>query len=414
MKILIGGAGKVGYYIAKSLYIKHDVTIIDTNEEAIDYINSYLDVMTIKGDITNPEIYKKLPDDFDYFLLMTTNDEANITANFIYPYDSKKILRLKKLHYKSIQGDFHATVYFPILLAIKSIMKIIKHPKANNIKEIPFSDFVLVSVYIDNFYDLQDLQNTVYIGIEREGEFIFSPQRLRRDDLLYFITHKENIDTVLDTYNNTIPKEINTALIFGANEIGIELAKRLKEMETELTIIEKDPKTALNASDMLEDVEILQSTYEEGNILEEYSESFDIAITTSNNDETNIIKSLQAKKAGIKKVVTLNNNINYYSIMHMLNLSTIRGPKLCMFNTAIEEIDSQNLIYERIFLGNRGRVFIKKIFGTQEIKPPEKENKAVVIKEDKIFEIKEKTEVNTDDIVLCITLKSECKWINRL
>ncbi len=83
MNIIIAGAGKVGYMIAKHLMVHNDVTIIDKNEDAIKKIEENLDVMAICGDIENPHTYLSVDSEIDLFIGVTDSDEVNMIASLI-------------------------------------------------------------------------------------------------------------------------------------------------------------------------------------------------------------------------------------------------------------------------------------------------------------------------------------------
>jgi len=140
----------------------------------------------------------------------------------------------------------------------------------------------------------------------------------------------------------------------------------------------------------------------------------DVIITASLQDEDNIIKSIQAQKLGVKKIITVNNNLSYYSIMHSLNLSIIRGPKIAAYYEILEDIDSQSLIYERFFLGSKGKIFIKKIFNKKEITPPKEYAKILIIRDEKIIEITNTFKVLPEDIVIEFNFSGNKTWIEKL
>ena len=179
--------------------------------------------------------------------------------------------------------------------------------------------------------------------------------------------------------------------------------------------MEKDIELATKATELLEDeVTVINSTYEDEQLF--YNESLqysDIAIAASLKDEENIIKLLQIKKLGIKKQISINNYLNYYSLMHSLNLPTIRGPKIAAYYAILEEIDSRLLIYEKFFLGSKGRILIKRMLDEKSVKPP-KDGIAIIVRENNLLIIKEKTLIKHNDIVMLFNLTGKRIWIEAL
>jgi len=425
MNILIAGAGKVGYNIAKTLSSKHNVTIIDKNEKALEILKESLDVLTIKGDMRSPKTYMGLEEEFDFYIAVTNNDEINLISKLIaeeFLSIEKSIIRLTNTAY--ISTNFQklniSRLIFPYKLSASSVAKLIQIPKANNIKEF-FSDFALISLRVTDplIKNVKEINSDkiVAIGVERGEKFIFLNDEdvIENEDLLYVFGEKEALKTILNRLDTTPLEEVKNIAIFGANLLSIEIAKILKDMGLNIKIIEKDEKEALKAAELLEDIEVINSSYEDEEVLlNEGIQYSHIAIASSLKDESNIIKSLQARNLGIKKIITINNNLNYYSLMHSLKLSTVRGPKIAAYYEIIEEIDSQLLVYERFFLGAKGKIFIKHIYKEKEVSPPKEYNKTIVIRNSKIFELKEKTKLQQGDIVLEFNFSGNRKWIEAL
>jgi len=427
MNILIAGAGKVGYNVAKALSNKHNVVIIDKNEKALDMLKESLDVLAICADVRDVRAYMGLEEKYDFFIAVTNNDEINlistIVVNDILEVENK-IVRLTNTSY--ISTNFQQLninrLIFPYKLSATAVAKLIEFPKANNIKEFPFNDFILVSLNVQNaeISSIKEINSDkiVVIGVQRGEEFLFlnDEDTLQEDDLVYIFGDKEEIKEVINKLDTLSPENIQNVLIYGANPLAIEIAKILVAYNLNVKILEKDEKEAIKASEILgEEVMVINSSYEDEEMLINEGLNYsDIAIAASLKDESNIIKSLQAKKLGIKKIITINNNLNYYSLMHSLKLSTIRGPKIAAYYEILEEIDSRLLIYERFFLGAKGKIFIKQIFQEKKVSPPKENSKTLIIRGDKILVLKEKTTLQPNDVILEFNFSGNRKWIETL
>jgi len=427
MDILIGGAGKVGYNLAKALCDKHNVIIIDKNEKALDMLKETLDVMTICADLRDARAYMGLEKKFDFFIAVTNNDEINLISTIVTEELlelQNKIVRLTNTSY--ISTNFQKLninrLIFPYKLSATAVAKLIEYPKANNIKEFPFNDFILISITVQNpqidKVSAINSDDVTVIGAQREEEFIFLEEDdfIEEEDLLYIFGDREKLKEIINRLDTVSPEHIQNVLIYGANPLGIEIAKILINFNLNVKILEKDEELATQAAELLgEDAMVINSSYEDEEMLiNEGLHYSDIAIAASLKDESNIIKSLQAKKLGIKKIITINNNLNYYSLMHSLKLSTIRGPKIAAYYEILEEIDSRLLVYERFFLGAKGKIFIKQIFNPKKVSPPKEKNKTLIIRKGKILELKEKTELHPNDTVMEFNFSGNRKWIETL
>ncbi|GAB6074286.1 NAD-binding protein [Nautilia lithotrophica] len=427
MNILIGGAGKVGYNVAKALSNKHNVVIIDKNEKALEMLKETLDVLTICADLRDSRAYMGLEEKFDFFIAVTNNDEINLISTIV----TENILDIENTIVRLTNTSYISTNFqklninrliFPYKLSATAVAKLIEFPKANNIKEFPFNDFILVSLnvktpVIDKVSAINS-DNIIVIGAQRGEEFIFLSEDdyVEEEDLLYIFGEKEKLKDIINKLDTISPEYIQNVLIYGANPLGIEIAKILVSFNLNVKILEKDEEQATKAAELLgEDAMVINSSYEdEEMIINEGLHYSDIAIAASLKDESNIIKSLQAKKLGIKKIITINNNLNYYSLMHSLKLSTIRGPKIAAYYEILEEIDSRLLIYERFFLGAKGKIFIKQVFQSKKVTPPKENSKTIIVRNDQIIELKEKMELLPNDIVLEFNFSGNRKWIETL
>jgi trk system potassium uptake protein TrkA len=419
MEILIIGAGKVGYFLAKSLYKKHNVTIVDKNEKALEKIVENLDVLTINKDIRDPNIFYFLKKEYDYAISVTNSDEINIISSLILQNQlsiKHSIIRAINTFYLNspLKKSIKSTMLFQNILASNSILQLIQHPKINNIKEIPFSEFVVASIISDVSINPQELikDNVAIIGVQKNEKFIFDVKEIQKGDIVYLLGDLKEIDEIANKINLSYPQKISKATIFGANELGCYLANLLSE-NIKVKIVEKDEKTIKEAINKLNDeVEIIHYSYEDDEILiNENIHLSDVSISAFLDDEKNIIYSLKSKNLGIKKVITLNNNLTYYSIMSTLKLSTTKGPKIALFYEILEEIDSQYLVYERFFLGIEGKIFIKKIFNSKKAQPPKEKAKVFVIRENKILPL---NNLKEGDIVIEFNFSGNRQWIETL
>ncbi len=382
MEIIIAGAGKVGYHLAKTLSIYHNITIIDKNHEAISKIQDDLDVMALHGNIENPQVYFKCNKKIDYFIAVTNSDEVNIIASLIIDdiiEIDKKIIRLKnsfflnssifdKLNiYKSIFSSYHIA---------NTLRKLLEFSYANNIKEFNSPNKIMLSVRVHNpdyiGYNIREISKEFedkvsIVGLERDKVF-FIPnysEVIKDGDLLYIFGFKNIIKSRYQNLETQTIKEKKNknCIIFGADRLGIEIGKVLIDNGFEIKIIERDLDKCEMASELLQGKAIiLNSKYGWGHLLkEEGLDSADMLIAATSNDEYNIIKCIEGKKAGIDKVIAINNDREYYSLMHSLELIVIRGEKIDTYYSILENINTDSFITQKRYCGGRGITLSKDI-----------------------------------------------------
>ncbi len=378
MNIVIAGCGKVGYLLANTLSIAHNVFIIDKNKKALSKVQESLDILTIFGDIKNPQTYQNIDIDvIDLFIGVTNSDEANIISALIIDgiLDVKeKIVRVQSSYYKdtNIKERLNINKFImPSLIASKSIKALVEYPKINNIKSFKDSEFKLISIYATKDFTKEELSELleptkeVILGIERDKNFFITQNtQIQKGDLVYILALKSSITRVSSIFNKELPNEIKRCVIFGCNELSIEIAKVLIEHKKIVKIIDKDINSCQIAQEELNgEAEVINSIYnnDEDIFIDEGIDSAEFFISAFKSDEFNIIKCLEAKEFGVKKVVATNNESSYYNLMHSLNIITLRGEKVSAYHKILEEINSSNIIVEKYFCGGKGVIFFRKL-----------------------------------------------------
>ncbi|NPA66397.1 MAG: potassium transporter [Epsilonproteobacteria bacterium] len=433
MEIIIAGAGKVGFHLAKTLSIGHNVTIIDKNEAALQRIQESLDILPLKGDLEDSQTYEPFQTiQIDLFIAVTNVDNVNLIATMLADsiLDIKRTFVRLQHHFKDVfiikEKLGVDKIIFPIRLASKGVSSLLDYPKANNIKFFKYTKHKLISIRIHKDFEKKHIVSDKFIkvGIEREKSF-FIPQKeseIQPGDLVYLFGDEEEIRLTcktLDPYTNKITK----CVIYGGDELGVNIAKSLLEMGREVKLIEKDLILCEKANEELEGkASIINAKYDSHEIFEEENLSAaDIFIATTSNDEFNIIKCLEAKEKGIKKIVAINNDMEYYNLMHTLDIVVVRGPKMSAYNKIMEEISSTNIVIQKWFCGSKAVVFMRKIFEdsplvAKKIKPLSYPNvKIAFIRDEQLYRMEEKIILKQNDIIVGFTTAQQSaklkQWI---
>lgn len=437
MNILIAGAGRVGFRLAKVLSHKNDVILIDKNEDALEKIQESIDVLTIAGNVEDPKSYAPIEDKkIDIFIAVTDTDETNLISSIVASekinITNKKIIRLKKEFFvkSSIASKIGITdAVFPYMLTAQSIVSLLNYPKANNIKVFKNTQNKLISVKITseshNLSVFQiDNDYLKVIGIDRNKQLLIpkGDEKLKLNDMVYLFGKDEEIEKIAAEINNFRNNKIKNIAIFGADILGIEIAKALIECDVNIKIIEKDLNKCKNASEILQNkAMIINSKYGDFRLYEDEGlKNANMVIATTSNDEENIIKCIEAKEHGVQKVVAINNDIEYYNLMHSLGVVTVRGPKINAFYSILETIGSSEIVNEKLFCGGSGISFIREIDEINKTIYPMNTQGVVelFLEDDKVelFHTKKIVLKKTTIIVFALLKKEEevRKWINNL
>ncbi len=373
MKIIIAGAGKVGFELARSLSVDHQVTVIDQNADALNRLHELIDIFPVVGNIEDPATYRRLSDTReDVFIAVTDSDEANLLATLLIDDAvevENKVIRLRNSYFAEshfLSSLKNLTKVFPFQLAAEKMGALLEYPEANNVKKLTGTDMKLISVKVDNptheekFMGLFENAHLKVVGIERDKQFMIpeGEEVIVHGDLLYFLGDGEVLKTMYSELDLGMPHKIATAVIFGAKTVGIEIAKVLIDAGITVKMIEKDIKQCERASGILQDKAlIINSHYDEAILYEEENlSSADVMIATDKQDESNIVRALQAQEHGIPKVIAINNEKKYYALMHQLGIVVARGPRTSAYYAILESLSASSSVASKHFCGGEGVV----------------------------------------------------------
>ena len=376
---MIAGAGTVGYSLAQTLSYKHNVIVIDKNREKLNQLDEEIDVMVLHGDSENPKTYQALQmEGIDLFIAVTDSDEANLLSTIIVEdvlVVKRKIIRLKndsflKSHVLEKLGIDYAV--FPDITTANKMKGLLTFPKANNVKTFHQTKYKLISIRVDIAEDAPysvgklSAENVAIVGIERDKSFFMPAQdvKIHEGDLVYFFGDAEAIEKTIDMLDNRMPEHIRKVVIFGANTLAQKIAKVLLDKHLEIKMIDKDMEHCKKASEFLQGkVSIIHTAHDDQHVFQEEGlEKADMIIAAGHNDEGNIVKCIEAKEYGIQKVVAVNNDKAYYSLMHKMGVVVVRGSKAGAHYAILEKIASSSIVTQRHFCGGRGVMFMRKIY----------------------------------------------------
>ena len=355
MKIIICGAGQVGYGIAEQLSIqKNDVTVIDNSQKLIDNMNKTLDVRTIVGNGSYPEILDKAgAGDADVIIAVTQYDEINMvicTISHLIFNIPTKIGRIRSSNFLNPNYEnLFTRENIPIDVIISpekeiadSILKNITLPGAFEIIEFGEKKISFLGVNIDEnckvvdtplrklTENYPDLICTI-VGINRDDEIIIPTQKdsLKQNDKIYLVCNSDHISKILSTLGHTEP-EAHNIIIAGAGNVGTYLAKALESNISNINIklIELNQEVAEKAAKELKKSIVLNGNSIDKNLLEQAGIiKTDAFVAITNNDNINLISSVIAKEMGSKQALSLLQDNNYNDLQSRLNIDALINPR---------------------------------------------------------------------------------------
>ena len=339
MNIIILGAGQVGSTVATELSkeISNELTIIDVDQDILTELQDRLDIRTICGNGSYPNILETAgADDADMIVALTNSDEINMIgcqiASSIF-HTPTKVARIRSPEYLRKPGLFAPEsipvdhIISPESLVTEYIYHLIEHPSALQVLDFAGGRVQLVAVKVyDNGpmvgEELRAMKEHMpgvdmrVAAIFRDGHSI-SPSAecvVESGDEVFFIAARKHIAKVIGEMRK-LDKPVKRVMLAGGGNIGGQLAAML-ESDYQVKIIESNPIRARQLAGMLDSSIVLQGDAANPDLLvEENIESMDVFCALTNDDEANILSSMLAKRLGAKKVMSLINRSAYVDLV---------------------------------------------------------------------------------------------------
>jgi trk system potassium uptake protein TrkA len=336
MKVLILGAGRVGASLARALISNgYDIAIIDQDKSSLSELEERLDIMTVHGHASDPKIIKKSGADKNTIVIaVTSNDEVNIIACQIAKKQfkvSKTICRLNNSSYSKDLNVFGENIIDIVISPENEVMSHLKeliiHPGAQQIENFADGKVNLVCVKakkkgklvgreLKGIKDDMPYTNAFVASIYRKGK-PFVPDGdtvIRESDEVYFISSSDNIDQIVNEFRED-EKEYSRIMIIGGGKIGFSLAKDL-ENTYKTKLIDSDKSRCAELAKKLDKTIVLNGSATDEELLKsENIANVDVFCALTDDDETNLMSSLLAKKMGAKKTMIILNNPSYLGLV---------------------------------------------------------------------------------------------------
>ncbi len=373
MNIIICGAGRVGFTIAKLLSEQgHSITVIDQSSEDIQKINDSLDVKAIVGKATYPSILEKAnAAETDMIIAVTRNDEINMLIcqiAFSIFNIQKKIARIRSQDYlnprftrvynkENLPID---VIISPEIEIAKSIQRKLEAPGA--LDSVPFADnkIRLLEIFIKEDCKSLDIKfneltkkyprlEANIIGINRDNKF-FIPKKtdsVKIDDKIYVIINSSQMAETLEAFGHEekISKKI---LIIGGGNIGFNLAKNIEETleSVRVKIVEKNKERAEFLANQLNDAIVINGDGLDEEVLTEANlGEAETVLALTNDDEDNLMVSVLVEKFAKdqndiddKRTMALINKPNYSLLQSSLKIDDLIDPRMTTVSSILKHI----------------------------------------------------------------------------
>jgi trk system potassium uptake protein TrkA len=363
MKIIIAGAGEVGFHLAKLLsYESQEITLIDTNKESLSYADNHLDIKVIRGDATSIAILKEARiETSDLLIGVTSSETTNITVCVLGKQlgSKKTIARISNTEFIQHKDEVGFTKFgideliSPEALAAAEIELALKQSSFNdtyefengalNMAGLTLSKTALfVGKSVKEAAHIFPEIHFVPIAIQRQGtQYTIIPRGdtvFKKGDNVVFIT-SEGGGEELCKLTGKANTDIKNVMILGGSQIGYKAARDLSEKGFNVKLLEENKDRAFEIADELPNVLVIKSDGRNADLLDEENISeMDAVIAVAANSETNIMSCLVAKSKGVKKSIALVENMDYFELSHSIGIDTLINKKLLAANSIFRYI----------------------------------------------------------------------------
>jgi trk system potassium uptake protein TrkA len=366
MKVIICGAGQVGWQIARHLSgEQNDVTVVDSNPDLVRRATDTLDVQGIAGFASYPDVLDKAgARDADMIIAATHSDEVNmVTCQVAHSVFSiqRKIARLRAQSYlTAIYSDLYRRDHLPIDVVIsperevaEAAMQRLAAPAAFDTEIFMDGKAQLLGITIEDdcpvvntpLRQLTDLFSTlrsIVVGVRRDGT-LFAPEpndQLFVGDDCYVFVHVDDINRTLEVFGKEQFKQERLVIVGGGN-VGLTVAKALEDRErrTRTKVIEKSRQCAERAAEALERTIVLHGDGLDAALLNEAGiDRADAMLAVTDDDKTNMLAAVRAKAEGCPYAIALINDPTLVPLMGPLGIDAYINPRATTVSSILRHI----------------------------------------------------------------------------
>ena len=363
MKIIIAGAGEVGFHLAKLLsYEAQDITLIDNDKESLAYADNHLDIRVLRGDATSIEVLREARVESSALVIaVTASETTNITLCFLAKQlgckrtiarisnteflDNRQLIKFEDLGIDELIS--------PEELAATEIQLLLNQSAFNDTYEFEEGLLTMIGVFLPKSASFVGKMvkeaalifpkiHFMPIALQRMGtQFTLIPRGdtvFKEGDQVYFITSHKGVDE-LYKLTGMQKKQIKNVMILGGSKVGFKTARDLCSKKFNVKLVEKDKEKALDLADDLPHALVINGDGRNVELLDEESlDSMDAFIAVTGNSETNIMSCLVAKSKKIKKTIAMVENMDYFQLSHSIGVDTLINKKLLAANNIFRYI----------------------------------------------------------------------------
>ncbi len=384
MRIMIVGAGQVGYFLSEKLSVEgQEVVLVDRDGERLRTIERELNIITVEGSGASTRIIEDAGiDHTDLFIAVTDSDEVNLVSCILSKeYNvATRIARVRNedfyssgsaLSREALGIDF---LISPDLAMAEEIVKLSTRSGAFEVLEFAGGHVVFLGYVVHDYnplcgkvlFDLRGLPGVIVSIVRGEDSIIpRGHDRIEAGDKLYLVTRGEDIPVVESLFNvaSNPPQRV---FVIGGGRIGYLVARRFEAMGIGVIVVEKNPDRCAFLAENLDTTMVLNSHgLEAHDMLEEGIDRADLVVSVTSKDSINILSSLLAKHHGAAKCITHITRPDFIPMLDDLGIDVALSPRLVAANMILRFVRGGSTVAVATLLANNAEVM--------EIRVPDRE-----------------------------------------
>lgn len=450
MKVIICGAGQVGWQIARHLSgEKNEVTVVDNNADLIRRATDTLDVTGIAGHASYPEVLDRAgARDADMIIAATHSDEVNMVtcqvAHSVFAVP-RKIARLRSQSYLNvIYSDLYRRDHMPIDVVIsperevaEAALRRLSAPEAFDTQDFLDGAAQLMGISLDadcpvlntplkQLTDLFSTLRAIVVGVRRGGR-LFVPEpgdQLFAEDDVYVIANREDTRRTLEIFGKTTHKQERVVIIGGGN-VGLAVASALEAApeRVRVRVIERNRENAERAADALERTIVLHGDGMNAELLAEANiGKADALLAVTDDDKVNILAAVRAKSSGCKMTICLINDPSLQALMVPLEIDAYINPRGITVSSILRHVRHGRVRGVYSVGDAEAEVIEAQVLGTspiagktvREIDFPEGAMLGAVRKGDKVIRPNGGTRIEEGDVIVLFAMAGDVPELEQL
>jgi trk system potassium uptake protein TrkA len=366
VKIIIVGAGEVGFHLAKILsQEKHDITVLDTSDERLARVNESLDVMTVEGGGSQiSSLQRAGAPEADMLIAVTSIDEVNLTSCLLAGKlgTKKKIIRVGDPEFLFEEGPVSAQdfgidlVIYPEGLVADEIVRLLRRSAATDVLEFADGKIQLIGLRIDPDSPLINRQLRAIaaeyadlpfrvVAVQRGMRTIIpSPdESFKKGDQVFVVCKTEQVQDMLNLSGKATAK-LDRIMILGGGNIARHVAAALED-EVSVKLIEPSKEASLKLADSLPKTMVIQGEGKDLDLLAtEGIMDMDAYLAVTRDEEDNIISCLMAKHLGVKKTIAHVEKLDYIPLANTIGIDALVNKKLSAANAILKFVRKGEIV----------------------------------------------------------------------